>query len=389
MAFEIRLPQITQTMLEAKVVNWLKKEGEEVEKGKPIVEVETDKAVVELEAEASGVLLQIVAAEGSMAKVGDLLAVIGESVEKDKLSEGAFTPSQVISPTTSVPAADKISPRLTERKPVSPAARRKAEELNIDVNEISGTGPDGLVTVKDVTEFMESKPLKRDQSGTKYGDEEIVPLDGIKKAMFDNATKSHSTTAQTTTFAEVDMTELLDLHQRMKLPITPFVAKAAIIALQEFPLINSSLIGNTIVIKKYINLGVATSTERGLVVPVIHNAEGKTVQEIAERLKEIVERARAGKLSLADVSNGTFTVTNSGVFGSLFFTPLINYPESAILGMGKVMKSPVVIDDKIAIRSMMYVSLSYDHRVIDGAIAVNFLQRVKQKLETLPPDLTG
>ena len=384
MAFEVRMPQITQTMLEAKVVSWLKKEGEEVKKGQPLVEIETDKAVVELEAEASGVLLQIVAQEGSVVKAGDLLAVIGKSEEKAKLAKQtsqAFASSQVISSTGSVQATDQVSPSLTDRRPVSPAALRKAAELNIDISKVAGTGPDGLVTTKDVAKFMESKVPKINQYRTKYGEEEIVPLDGVKKAMFDVATLSHSMAAQTTTFAEVDMTGLLDMHQRMKIPITPFVVKAAIIALQEFPLINSSLIGNNIVVKKYVNLGVATSTERGLVVPVIHNAEGKTVKEIAQKVKELAEKARTGKISLADVSDGTFTVTNSGVFGSLFFTPLINYPESAILGMGKVMKSPVVIEDQITIRSMMYVSLSYDHRVIDGAKAVNFLQRVKQWLE--------
>ncbi|MAG15417.1 MAG: hypothetical protein CL874_06035 [Dehalococcoidales bacterium] len=391
MAFEVRMPQVTQTMLEAKVVGWFKKEGEEVEKGQPLVEIETDKTVVELEAEISGVLLQIVAREGEVVKVGGLLAVVGKPEEKASLTESkaqVFTSSPVVSSTERVEAADQVSPGLTDRKPVSPAARRKVAELNINISNITGTGPDGLVTTKDVAKFMESQSPEIDQRRPEYREEEIVPLEGIKKAMFDRVTMSHSIAAQTTTFAEVDVTSLLAMHQRMKIPLTPFVAKAAIVALQEFPLINSSLIGNNIVVKKYVNLGVATTTERGLVVPVIHNVEAKTVREIAQKLKELAEKARIGKLSLSEASAGTFTVTNSGVFGSLFFTPLINYPESAILGMGKVMKSPVVIEEQITIRSMMYVSLSYDHRVIDGATAVNFLQRVKQRLETLPPDLS-
>jgi len=362
MAVEIKMPQLTVTMSEAKVVRWCRQEGEEVEKGQPLLEVETDKAAVEIEAVASGILLKVLAQEGEVVKVDGLLAVIGQPGEEVKLAE-------------------PVRPAVNQRRAVSPAARRKAEEAQIDINKVVGTGPDGLVTQRDVLKFMEQQAPEAGLRRSKYGEEEVVPLSGIRKAMAERVDLSHKTVAQTTTFAEVDVTEVLELHRRMQIPVTSYVLKAAIIALRQFPLINSSLVDNNIILKKYVNLGVAVSTDQGLVVPVIHNAEAKTIEEIAKRVEELAEKARRGQLALADVSDGTFSVTNSGVFGSLFFAPIINYPESAIIGMGKVMKMPVVRDDQIVIRSMMHLSLSYDHRVIDGATAVSFLQKVKQVLE--------
>ena len=362
MAVEIRMPQLTVTMSEAKVVRWCRQEGEEVEKGQPLLEVETDKAVVEIEAVASGHLLKILAREGEVVKVDELLAVIGQPGEEVKL-------------------AGSVRPPVIQRRAISPAARRKAEAAHIDINRVVGTGPNGLVTEKDVLQFMEPAVLKPGVRQAKYGEEEVVPLSGIRKAMAERVDLSRKTVAQATTFAEVDMTEVGELRRKTQVPVTSYVLKAAIVALKDFPLINSSLVDNNIVLKKYINLGVAVSTEQGLVVPVIHHAEEKTIEEIAKKVEELVEKARKGQLSLSDISDGTFSVTNSGVFGSLFFAPIINYPESAIIGMGKVMKMPVVRDDQIVIRSMMHLSLSYDHRVIDGATAVSFLQRVKQGLE--------
>ena len=380
MAVEIRMPQLTLTMSEAKVVRWCKREGEEIEKGQPLLEVETDKAAVEIEAVASGYVLKVLAQEGEVVKVDELLAVIGQPGEEIKLAEPSGPAA--VQPETAATSANKVAgPAVIRRRAVSPAARRKAEAAHIDINRVVGTGPDGLVTEKDVLQFMEQTALKPGVRQSKYGEEEVVPLSGIRKAMAERVDLSRKTVAQTTTFAEVDMTEVLDRRRKTQMPVTSYVLRAAIIAIKDFPLVNSSLVDNNIILKKYINLGVAVSTDQGLVVPVIHNAEAKTIEEIAKRVEELAEKARRGQLALADVSDGTFSVTNSGVFGSLFFAPIINYPESAIIGMGKVMKMPVVRDDQIVIRSMMHLSLSYDHRVIDGATAVSFLQRVKQVLE--------
>jgi len=369
MAVEVRMPKLTQTMSRGMVVRWLKKEGEEVKKGQPLLEIETDKATMEIEAEASGFLLQILVNEGELVEVNALLAIIGELKEKGKLVE-------------------HTGPPLTSKKPVSPAARRQAEKQHIDINSVLGTGPDGLITEDDVLKYAEQQQAKLGQQRSVYGEEQMVPLTGTRKAMADRVTMSHQILAKTTTFAEVDMNELIELRKKIQIPVTTWVVKAAILALREFPLINSILVDNKIIIKKYINMGVAVSTDDGLVVPVIHNAEENTLGEIAKKIKQLAEKARIGRLSLADISDGTFTVTNSGVFGSLFFAPVINYPESAVIGMGKIMKTPVVRDDQIVIRPMMYMSLSYDHRIIDGALAVTFLQKVKEGLE-MPDTLTS
>jgi len=268
------------------------------------------------------------------------------------------------------------------RRPVSPAARRRAEASGIDVNQVTGTGSDGLVTDKDVLRMIEAKGTGTRFRQSPYGDEEVIPLSGIRKAMAEKVDLSRKTAAQATTFAEVDMAATMALRETTQIPVTSYVLKAVAAAVPHFPLVNSSLVDGSIIIKKYINLGVAVSSEHGLTVPVIHNAEQMTVDEMAQKVEELAEKARKGQLSLSDLADGTLSVTNSGIFGSLFFAPIINYPESAIVGMGKVVKTPVVRDDQVVIRPMMYLSLSYDHRVLDGETAVRFLQQVKKGLES-------
>ena len=385
MAVEIRMPQLTSTMAEAKVVKWHRQEGEAIEKDEPLLDVETDKAIVEIDSVASGIMLKILAQEGEIVKVNELLAVIGKPGE-DWKPEAPGKPTdnvveEVLGARAKAKPAQPAAPSAA-RRPVSPAARRRAEASGIDVNQVTGTGSDGLVTDKDVLRMIEAKGTGTRFRQSPYGDEEVIPLSGIRKAMAEKVDLSRKTAAQATTFAEVDMAATMALRETTQIPVTSYVLKAVAAAVPHFPLVNSSLVDGSIIIKKYINLGVAVSSEHGLTVPVIHNAEQMTVDEMAQKVEELAEKARKGQLSLSDLADGTLSVTNSGIFGSLFFAPIINYPESAIVGMGKVVKTPVVRDDQVVIRPMMYLSLSYDHRVLDGETAVRFLQQVKKGLES-------
>jgi 2-oxoglutarate dehydrogenase complex dihydrolipoamide succinyltransferase (E2) component len=376
-------------MLEGTITKWLKEVGDPVDAGELLVEVETDKANVEVASPHAGILLSILVPEGETAPVGGLLAHIGMSGE-----EVETVPTPV--PTeadASISEQALLKQQSEEHAPsgprrISPVARRMAKEHGIDLAQVQGTGPKGLITAKDVRQLTavigDDAPSSRE---SERDDEVIVPLKGMRKTIADRMALSRRTAADVTTFAEVDVTELMDLRRETEITVTAYVVRAVVEGLKEFPMVNSSLIDDQIIIKHYANVGVAVALDDGLVVPVIHDAHKKNLVEIARELADLTIKARAGSLSLAELSGGTFTVTNSGVFGSAFFTPIINYPESAILGMGKIERKPVVIGDGIFIRSMMYLATSYDHRVIDGATAVRFLQSVKAHLEN-PASLT-
>jgi pyruvate/2-oxoglutarate dehydrogenase complex dihydrolipoamide acyltransferase (E2) component len=261
----------------------------------------------------------------------------------------------------------------------SPAAKRRASEAGIDLREVRGSGEGGLISEKDLLAYLETKQAAASPSA-KYGPQESMPLAGVTRVMYERMTLS-TAIPQVTTVAETDASDLLELSKEKGISITTFIVRAVVEGLKRFPLMNSSLEGDRIIRKAYYNIGVSVAAPRGLIVPVLHHAESKDLAQLAGELKELAAKARENRLGIEEVSGGTFTVTNSGVFGSLFFTPRINPPESAILGMGKIMKQPVVRDDQIVIRSMIYLSLSYDHRHIDGKTAVTFLQEVKKALE--------
>ncbi len=375
MAIEVLLPRLTDTMHQGMISYWYQKEGENVQEGEPLFVVETDKASVEVNAVATGVLLKILIGEGESVEVGGRVAVIGEAGEDIEALLTMIQPKD---------AEKRESPRGGKERPsvrpkASPAAKRKAKEERVALQEVTGTGEDGLITEKDVMKYLE----KKTSSGalTQYGPEERIPLEGIRRAMAEKMSLS-SEIPQVTTFVEVDVSELAALSQETSLTVTSYVIRAVVEGVRLYPFINASLDAKEIVLKKYFNIGVSVATPRGLIVPVLHNVEGKDIDCISRELGELAEKARTNRLGLSEVSGGTFTVTNSGVFGSLFFTPRVNPPESAILGMGKMMKQPVVRGDDIVIRSMMVLGLSYDHRVIDGETAVKFLQTVKKFLES-------
>lgn len=377
MAHKILMPRLTDTMHEGQITFWYKKEGDTVSKGEDLFGVETDKAVVDVEAGETGFLLKIVTNEGEFARVGDIVAVIGE--------KGEDVASLINKPETKSLKSTKTAIEQPQsgksRVKASPVAKRKAKELNVNLTLVTGTGPDGLITKKNLDDYLKESSVVSPPGRSEDDIEQRIPLKGVLKVMAEKMTRS-ANIPQATTFAEVDVSDLVSLSKEHSIKITPIIICAVVEALKEARIINSSLEGDEIVVWRHLNIGVSISTPRGLIVPVIHHAETLGVHQIAEELKGLSQKARENRLSLDEVSQASFTVTNSGVFGSLFFTPRVNPPESAIMGVGKTMKQPVVRDDQIVIRSIMMISLSYDHRIIAGESAVGFLQDVKRLLET-------
>ena len=375
MSVEIVMPQLTETMLEGVISYWCKKVGDFVAVDEPLVIVETDKAAVEISAETSGFLLKIFAKEGQAVKVNEVIAIIGKEGEDIK----ALSTDKIDDVENEMLAHEEKQRTVLNEIVASPVAKRIAKEENVNLSEIIGTGKDGLITKKDIELYIRAK--KEPVEKTISSQEEIVHLTGISKAMFNSMNASVSV-PQVTTVAQADLTNLLALSKEINVSVTSFVVSAVVKSIKSFPLMNSVIEGDKILIKKDYNIGVATSTPKGLVVPIIHQAQDKSLTRISNELVDLAIKAKKNKLSLENIAGKTFTVTNSGVFGSIFFTPRITPPEVAILGIGKINKQPVVIDDGIHIRSMMYLCQSYDHRIIDGETAVKFLQEVRKCLES-------
>ncbi len=386
MSVEVRVPQVTQTMSECTITRWLKQAGEAVEAGEPLFEMETDKAAVEVESPGSGTLAKILVGSGA-APVGQVVAFIlapGETLPEQVVSARVAPSAQhAATPTGRPSAAPGTGTAPAGRVKVSPLARRLASEQGIDLLSITPTGPGGMITEGDVRRCLETRPAAPALSG----DEEIIPLTGVRKTIADRLSLSRRTAADVTTVAEVDMTEVSALREHEDITYTAFVAAATVKALAEFPILNSRFQDDKIIINKLVHLGVAVALDEGLKVPVIRNAHTKGLRQIAAELAELGKRGAAGQLTPAELTGSTFTVTNSGVFGAVLFTPIINPPECAILGMGRIAQVPAVLDGQIVIRRMMYLCLTYDHRAIDGAPAVKFLQRVKLLLEQPGPML--
>lgn len=384
----VKLPKLTWTMEEGFVGKWYKKEGDKVEKGEPICEIETEKTVDELEAPDSGILHKIVVPAGSTAQVNQIIAVIAKPNEP--FPKGELIPVEETAPTPEVVEAVKIEkPKVTimrkKRIKASPIATKLAQEHGIDLEEIRGTGPNGRIVKEDVLKAIEE--VKRVK---------VIPLSRMRKTIAKRLSYSMKTALHVPLTIEVDMTEGLKLLESVRPKIekthdvrlspTSLLVKAVAKALEEHTVLNSRFENEQIRILEDINIGVATAVEEGLVVPVIQGANTKSVIEIAKTIKTLVEKARQGKLSTKETSGGTFTISNLGTFGIDFFAPIINPPESAILGVGRIVKKPAVINDKITVRSMMTLTLVFDHRIMDGAVAARFLQAVKKTLEN-PQDL--
>jgi len=402
MVFEFKLPDVGEGVAEGEVVKWLVKEGAEVKENQPLVEIMTDKVNVEISSPKKGTILKLNAKEGEVVKVGQVLLVIGEKGEQAPTGPAPSTPAtpaQVAAKPAEVTRTATVVPAAAPKKPqeilATPSTRKLARDLGVDLAIVQGTGPGGRITDDDVRRFKESgrRPAAVAVTvPTKAGVEERVPLRGIRRKIAEHMIKSTHTAAHVSHVDEVDMTEVVHLREKakvsaekrgVKLTYLPFIIKALIPALKQYPYLNASLDDEReeIILKKYYNIGIATNTEQGLVVPVIKDADHKSITQLAEEVAKLSERARTGQLTLDEIQGSTFTITNVGAIGGVFATPIINYPEVAILGVHKITKRPVVKDNQIVIRDMTYFSVSFDHRVLDGAMAAQFMTVIKQYLE--------
>jgi 2-oxoglutarate dehydrogenase E2 component (dihydrolipoamide succinyltransferase) len=388
MAEALIVPSLGESVSEATIAKWLKQPGDAIKEDETLVELETDKVTLEVNAPFSGTLIEVKIPAGQTVAVGDILGM----VEAGEANATAVAP--VASPT----------PQPAVEQPQSPAVRRMASEEGLDTSIIPATGKDGRVTKEDLINFLEKTPVRpsapsmpqpsqvttvfQQDNGSR---EERVPMTRLRQTIARRLKEAQQTAAMLTTFNEVDMTAVMDVRNRLKdkfekkygikLGFMSFFVKACVEALKEIPAVNASIDGNDFIFKHYYDIGVAIGAPQGLVVPVVRDADQKSFAQIEQDIADYANKARDGKLTVQDMTGGTFTVSNGGTYGSLMSTPILNPPQSGILGMHKTEKRPVVIGDKIEIRPMMYVALSYDHRVVDGKEAVTFLVRIKDCLE--------
>jgi pyruvate dehydrogenase E2 component (dihydrolipoamide acetyltransferase) len=405
MVTEFRLPDLGEGITEGEVRKWLIKEGDSVKRDQALAEVETDKAVVEMPSPAEGKILKIHHPEGGVVKVGEILVTIGAEGETAGIPEVRKPSVSVVgelpeAPEEKLPEAPIIKqiPATEQEKAILalPAIRRLVEEFGVDLASIKGSGPNGRITEDDVRGSKETLKVSRPRIVPKfdvYGYVERKPIRGIRRTTAKRMVESLAKAAQVTAMDLVDMTELVALREREKaalkdakgihLTYMPFIIKAVVEALKETPIMNSSYDEDLeeVIIKKYYNLGYAVATEEGLLVPVVKGADQKSIVELAEEVERLTELSNSRKIDLGDLKGGTFTITNYGVFGGTYGTPIINYPEVAILGTGKITDTPLVIGSEIKIRKVMCLSLSFDHRVMDGADAAKFLNSLKKYLE--------
>lgn len=416
MVFEFKFPDVGEGIAEGEIVKWLIKEGDEVKQDQVIAEVETDKAIVQIPSPRTGKILKILHKEGDTIKVGEVIVTIAEAGEtikpekeesKEKKSVGVVgiieEKDEEVIPTVSKTVPEIIKEVQTKHEIkilATPSTRRLARELNVDLTQIKGSGIGNRITEDDVRKhheqatFDEKKTEIREiRKYDEYGHITRIPLKGIRKATAKKMVQSVHTAAHVTHMDEIDVTNLVRLRDKekknaekkdIKLTYLPFVMKAVIAAMKEdHPYPNASFDDEheEIILKKYYNIGFAIDTEEGLMVPVIKGADEKSILEIAKEMQDLSNKARKRTIDLADLRGGTFTITNIGTLGGIFATPIINYPESAILALGKINEKPVAINRKILIRSFLPVSLSFDHRVLDGAEAARFVNSIKEHLE--------
>ena len=362
MVSKVVMPRLSLTMKEGTVGLWYKKEGENVEKGEPLVEVFSEKATYDLEAPASGILRKILVEEGADVPINTVLAII--TAPDEPFSEAEVS-------TETAQAVEEVKKRVL----ASPAAKRLAREHGVDLSLVGGSGPEGRIVEEDVRRVVE------ETRGILPKVKKIIPLSGFRKTSADRVSASFRTAPHSTVVMEVDASNAIVLHDRLGVSYTTILVKTVAEALAEYSIINSTLEGDRIKIFEDVNVGVAVATENGLVVPVIHNADKKSLEEIDAVIKELTDKARRGKLTREDLAGGTFTITNLGMYDVEFFTPIINPPEAAILGVGRIIEKLVLVDGNIATKPVMMLSLSYDHRIVDGAPASEFLRKVKEKVE--------
>lgn len=411
------MPRLGETVTEGTVIRWLKHEGENVGRDEMIVEISTDKVDTEISSADSGVVRKILVAEGDTVAVGTELALVGDNDQSSAEEPMRHESGPKVSELSSEKIKREGSGRQGSRREhgfLSPIVRKMANEKQVDLNAIEGTGKDGRITKTDILKKIETtlketpskpeseseteptlkpaKPAQVQAQPQAGGREERQPLSRIRKVISEHMVRSVKTSAHVTTVIEVDVENIEQVRKRYKavfkqregfsLTYLPFVSLAAIAALQRWPTMNSILDGEDLIIKHYVNLGIAVSVPDGLIVPVIKQADEQNILGLARAIRRLAEKTRSGQLSPDDVHEGTFTITNPGSFGTLFQTPIINQPQVAILSLDAVTERPVAKDSAIALRHMVYLSLSYDHRVNDGAIAGQFLRDIKEELET-------
>ena len=421
MSEKIVVPVLGESITEATVSKWLKSEGESVEADEPIVELETDKVNLEVPSPISGVLSEINSKDGTVVKVGALLGSVSENdsgaVKKEIIKkieptvaennvvnlevpkkepkifdEGSEEKNSVEEPlilTNEVKEEINIETK-EENQTLSPAVRKIVVENKIDIQSVKGSGKDGRILKGDLISLMGAQPQPSERK-IQYGPEEKIRMTRLRQTIAKRLKQAQENAALLTTFNEVDMSSIMEMRKEnqedfqsrygIKLGFMSFFVKACIVALKSFPAVNAEIDSEDIIYKNYYNISFAVGTEKGLVVPVLKNADELSFADIEKNIKEISEKARDGKLTIEDLQGGTFTISNGGVYGSMLSTPILNLPQSGVLGMHNIVERPVVVDGEIKIRPIMYLALSYDHRIIDGKESVSFLKMIKENLE--------
>ena len=424
MSEKILVPVLGESITEATISKWLKNEGDTVDADEPIVELETDKVNLEVPSPVSGVLEKINSKDGSVVEVGALLGLVSENgstsiknneikkiqptiqknnvinIEKEKQKKEA--PQIFDSITEDEESEDKplvLTQEVKENKPsldleknktLSPAVRKIVAEKKIDIQTIKGSGKDGRVLKGDLISLMGVNPPPSERK-VKHGQEERIKMTRLRQTIAKRLKQAQENAALLTTFNEVDMSNIMEMRKEnqedfqnrynIKLGFMSFFVKACVVALKNFPAVNAEIEGDEIIYKNYYNISFAVGTDKGLVVPVLKNADELSFADIEKNIKEISEKARVGKLTIEDLQGGTFTISNGGVYGSMLSTPILNLPQSGVLGMHNIVDRPTVVDGEIKIRPIMYLALSYDHRIIDGKESVSFLKMIKENLE--------
>ena len=432
MSEKILVPVLGESITEATVSKWLKNKGETVDADEPIVELETDKVNLEVPSPVTGKLIEINSQDGSTVKVGEILGLVTEiegevkrSNKIEKIQPSNLQKKEEIKEKDNVIELDPIKEQVEldileeennsnklneeplvltkeienshieensteESQTLSPAVRKMVDENNIDVKSVKGSGKDGRILKGDLISLMGVNPPPSERK-IKYGQEERIKMTRLRQTIAKRLKQAQENAALLTTFNEVDMTNIINMRKDnqedfqsrygIKLGFMSFFVKACIVALKNFPAVNAEIDGDTIVYKNYYNISFAVGTDKGLVVPVLKNADELSFADIEKNIKDISEKAKNGKLTIEDLQGGTFTISNGGVYGSMLSTPILNLPQSGVLGMHNIVDRPIVVDGEIKIRPIMYLALSYDHRIVDGKESVSFLKMIKENLE--------
>ena len=390
MAKDLIVPALGESVTEATVSKWLKQVGESVKADEPVVELETDKVSVSVPSPESGILSEIKIQAGNTVNVGAVLGTVGAGTASFTKKESVKSPEPVKPKPVEAPVKKIVEAPVSKKEILSPAVKRIVEEKRIDISTISGSGRDGRILKGDLLESM-GLPSAPSAARASRGDEERVKMTRLRATIAKRLKEAQNNAAMLTTFNEIDMSRIIEMRAEykdgfqkrygVKLGFMSFFVRSCVEALKAFPIINAEIQQDEIVYKNYYNIGVAVGTEKGLVVPVVRDADELSFADIEKQIVALGEKAKTGQLSIEELQGGTFTITNGGIYGSMLSTPILNPPQSGVLGMHNIVQRAVVVEGKVEVRPIMYLALSYDHRIIDGKDAVSFLVRVKEYLE--------